>query len=316
MPISCSSSILILGGTGFVGNALAAQLARRGYTVTLPCRDRERVREDLILLPGITVLEADIHDPEVLAVLLPGHAAAINLVGILQGTPAAFRHAHVELTAKLINACREAGVHRYLHMSALGADTAGTSSYLRSKGEAEALVKASPLDWTIFRPSLIFGQGRCFVSLFANLLKLTPVVPLAGAQARMQPVWVEDVSRAFQAALDDDRLIRQSLNLVGPKVYTLQQLVSHIGAATGRPRPIFGLPDWLARLQAGAMRLLPNPPLTRDNLDSLKTDSVDPAGFPTALGWSPTALEAILPILLAGGRPRDRYLALRRRSGG
>ncbi|HEY9101029.1 complex I NDUFA9 subunit family protein [Chitinimonas sp.] len=313
MPIPRCAPILVLGGTGFVGTALAAQLVTRGHELTLPSRDREKVKEDLILLPGVTVIDADIHDPAVLAELVPGHAAVINLVGILHGTPAAFRHAHVELTGKIIAAAQAAGVRRYLHMSALGADVAGTSSYQRSKGEAEALVRASGLDWTIYRPSLIFGQGRCFVSLFANLLKLAPVVPLAGANARMQPVWVEDVARAFVAALEDDALLGQSLNLVGPDIYTLQALVSRIGAAAGHPRPVFGIPNWLGKLQAGALQILPRPPMSRDNVDSLKRDNIDPAGFPTVLGWQPTALEAILPTLLAGGRVRDRFLSLRRR---
>lgn len=313
MPIPRCSRILVLGGTGFVGTALAAQLVARGHELTLPSRDREKIKEDLILLPGTTVIDADIHDPAALAELMPGHAAVINLVGILHGTPATFRHAHVELTAKVLAAAKAAGVGRYLHMSALGADVAGASSYQRSKGEAEALVRASGLDWTLFRPSLIFGQGRCFVSLFANLLKLAPVVPLAGATARMQPVWVEDVAHAFVAALEDDVLIGQSLNLVGPDIYTLQALVSRIGTAAGHPRPVFGIPNWLGKLQASAMQLLPRSPLSRDNIDTLKTDNIDPAGFPTLLGWQPTSLEAILPGLLAGGRVRDRYLALRRR---
>ena len=113
-------------------------------------------------------------------------------------------------------------------------------------------------------------------------------------------------------ALADDALIGQSLNLVGPKVYSMAELVRLIGRAAGTPRPVLSLPDGLARLQASLLGLLPNPPLSTDNLDSLKVDSVDPAGFPAQLGWQATALEAMLPLLLTQGRPRDRYLQLRR----
>lgn len=313
MPIPTSAPILLIGGSGFIGRSLLTALVARGHTVTLPCRDRERVRQDLIVQPGVTVLNADVHDPATLAALMPGHAAVINLVGILHGSEAAFRHAHVELSGKIMAAMQAAGLRRYLHMGALGADPKGPSHYLRSKGEAEALVRASPLDWTIFRPSLVFGPGTCFLSLFADLLRLAPLLPLAGAQARMQPVWVEDVSRAFVQALADDGLRAHSLNLVGPKVYTLQELVRYVGRTAGTPRPVIAIPDWAGQLQAAALGLLPRPPLTRDNLASLKVDNTDPAGFPAQLAWSPTSLEAIAPLLLAHGRARDRYLMLRRR---
>ncbi|MDN3577937.1 complex I NDUFA9 subunit family protein [Chitinimonas viridis] len=312
MPVPRNARLLVIGGTGFVGTSLAERLAARGHTVTLPTRDREKVRQNLIPLPGVEVVNANVHDAATLATLMPGHAAVINLVGILHGSPERFRHAHVALSDKIMSAMATAGIKRYLHMSALGADPAGPSHYQQSKGEAETHIRASGLDWTIFRPSLIFGPGTCFVSLFADLLKLAPCLPMGGAQARMQPVWVEDVSRAFVAALTDDALIGQSLNLVGPKVYTMAELVRLIGRAAGTPRPVLSLPDGLARLQASLLGLLPNPPLSTDNLDSLKVDSVDPAGFPAHLGWQATALEAILPLLLTQGRPRDRYLQLRR----
>lgn len=311
MPIARTAPILVIGGTGFIGQSLVERLVSRGHTVTLPCRDREKVRQNLIPLPGVTVLSADVHDPHVLAELVPSHAAVINLVGILHGSPAAFRRAHVELSDKIMAAMQQAGVRRYLHMSALGANPQGPSQYQQSKGEAEAHVRASKLAWTIFRPSLVFGPGTCFLSMFADLLKLAPLVPLAGAQTRMQPVWVEDVSRAFVRALEDDGLIQQSLNLVGPTVYSMQELVRYVGRTAGTPRPVLGIPDWAGQLQAALLSVLPNPPLTRDNLASLKVDNIDPAGFPAQLGWQPTALEAIAPVMLARGRARDRYLALR-----
>ncbi|PHV13067.1 complex I NDUFA9 subunit family protein [Chitinimonas sp. BJB300] len=313
MPIPSNTRILVIGGTGFIGCSLVERLAARGHTVTLPCRNREKVREDLIPLPGVTVLDADVHNPKILAELMVGHAVVINLVGILHGSRAQFHRAHVELTEKIMAAMQQAGVRRYLHMSSLGANTTGPSHYLQTKGEAEAKVRNSDLDWTIFRPAVVFGSGICFLSKFASLVKMAPLIPLAGASARMQPVWVEDVSRAFVRALEDDSLRKQSLSLVGPTVYTLQELMQYVGQTAGTPRPVIAIPDWAGRLQAAALSILPNPPLSSDNLNSLKVDSVDPAGFAPLLGWRPTALEAIAPMILANGRARDRYLALRKR---
>lgn len=312
MSIPRSASILLIGGTGFIGTSLVTRLVNLGYHVTLPTRNREKIRQYLIIQPGVTVVDANVHDPKVLTKLMAGHDAVINLVGILHGSPAAFQRAHVTLTDTIMAAMRANGIRRYLHMGALGADIAAPSQYQQSKGAAEALVRSSGLDWTIFRPSLVFGPGKCFVSLFADLLKLAPLVPLGGANALMQPVWVEDVSRAFVTALARDALIGQSLNLVGPQVYSMQALIAYIGKLSGQPRLIVPLPDALARLQAAVMGLLPNPPLTADNLDSLKVDNVDPAGFPALLGWSPTAFETIAPSLLASDTPRERYLSLRR----
>ncbi|WP_269531169.1 complex I NDUFA9 subunit family protein [Chitinimonas sp. BJYL2] len=307
-------SLLIIGGTGFVGLSLTSRLVAAGYRVTLPCRDRERVRQDLIALPGVNLIQADVHDPATLARLMPGHSAVINLVGILHGSAEAFRHAHTTLTEKLISAMHSAGIRRYVHMSALGADPAGPSHYLRSKGEAEQRVRASGLDWTIFRPSLIFGPGRCFVTMFADVLRLAPIVPLAGYHARMQPVWVEDVSRAFETALTHPGLIGRSLNLVGPRMYLLGELLQEIARTAGLCRLVFPLPDGLARVQATLMAVLPHPPLTHDNLDSLSVPNDDPAGFPPELGWQPTAFEAVLPALLNQSGPQARFLALRRRA--
>jgi len=157
MPIPAQTPILIIGGTGFIGTQLAEALIERGHTLTLPTRNREKVRKDLITLPGVTVVEANVHDQATLNRLAEGQAAVINLVGILHGSPAAFERAHVTLTEKIIAAAKQAGVSRYLHMSALGADVNGASHYHKSKGIAEMRVAASDLAYTIYRPSLVFG---------------------------------------------------------------------------------------------------------------------------------------------------------------
>ncbi|HSC79688.1 MAG TPA: complex I NDUFA9 subunit family protein [Chitinolyticbacter sp.] len=309
--MSSARNVLLIGGSGFIGRHLAAQLVEHGHTVTVATRNREAHRDALLELPGLALIEANVHDAGQLAELLPRHDAVINLVGILQGKAADFDRAHVRLTERIVNACAAGGVPRYLHMSALGADVNGPSMYQRSKGKAEAIVRASNLAWTLYRPSVVFGQGDSFLTLFARLLRTAPLLPLAGSTARFQPVWVGDVARAFVAGVEQPQLAGHTLHLVGPRVYTLAELVRYAGKLSGHPRVVIGLPDWAARLQASAMQLLPNPPLSHDNLDSMKVDNVHAAGFAPELGWQPAALEAIAPGYLGSGQRLD---ALRQQS--
>src|SRR5271165_1070776 len=249
--------ILVLGGGGFVGRHLVGRLVATGSQVVVPTRQRERAKH-LILLPTVDVREADIHDPVVLARLAAGADAAVNLVGILnESRRGDFDRVHVELARKLCVACRSAGVPRLLHMSALHADVAGPSRYLKSKGEAEERVAEADLAWTIFRPSVIFGREDSFLNLFARLERFLPVIALAGARARFQPIYVGDVADAFLQALDDERTHRQRYSLCGPRVYTLRELVAYAGELTGYRRPIVPLGATLGKLQAGMLELLP-----------------------------------------------------------
>ncbi|WP_410500091.1 complex I NDUFA9 subunit family protein [Chitinibacter sp. S2-10] len=304
-------SVLLIGGSGFIGRQIAAKLAQRGHRLTVPTRHREAVKADLLVLPNCNLIETDIHSPAVLNQLCAGQDIVINLVGILHGSATAFEFNHILLTEKIIAACQANGVKRYLHMSALGADINGPSMYQRSKGQAELKVRASQLDWTIFRPSVVFGAQDRFLNLFAGLLKIAPLLPIGGANTRFQPVWVGDVARAFAAAIERRELIGQTLHLVGPHVYTLAELVRYTGQISGHSRAVIALPDWAARLQASLMSILPNPPVSHDNLDSLKVDNIDPAGFASVLGWQPAALETIAPSYLAQSNPSARLDLLR-----
>jgi NADH dehydrogenase len=287
--------ILVLGGSGFVGRHLCNRLVAAGRSVTVPTRRRERAKH-LILLPTCEVVQADVFDESALDRLVAGRDAVVNLVGILHGSQTAFTRTHVDLTRRLLAACERHAVPRLLHMSALGADAAGPSMYQRSKGEAEALVRAAPLAWTVFRPSVIFGAEDRFLNLFAQLAAWFPVLPIGGANARFQPVWVEDVAQAMCNALDDERTSRQVYELAGPHVYTLRELVRFAARAAGHARPVMALPDALARLQAACTELAPGEPLlSRDNLDSMKRDnlpSTQPYQFPAVLGVVPSSLEA------------------------
>ncbi|MBZ0126077.1 MAG: complex I NDUFA9 subunit family protein [Rhodocyclaceae bacterium] len=309
--------ILLIGGSGFLGGHVARQLAAQGHRLTVPTRHRERARH-LIVLPTVEVVETDVHDDACLAGLLAGQDAVINLVGILHsryGLPYGpdFARAHVELPRRIAAACRAAGVRRLIHVSALNADVNGPSQYLRSKGEGEAALReaGAALDLTIFRPSVIFGPDDSFLNLFAALQRRFPLMPLGNTQARFQPVYVEDVARAIVASLDRRDAFGQAYCCCGPRIYTLAELVRYVGRQIGRPRPIVALPEALARLQAGLLELLPNPPMSVDNLDSMDVDSVCPGGEPLPFGATPVALEAVAPEYLGASTPRYRFYGYR-----
>lgn len=302
--------VLVLGGSGFIGRYIVNYLIERGCRVTVPARRRDKAKH-LIVFPTCEVIEANVHDDGQLARLIAGQQAVINLVGILQGRESDFNRAHVELTRRALAACQQANVRRYLHMSALGADPQGPSMYQRSKGAAERLVRDSGLNWTILQPSVVFGYEDRFLNTFASLARFAPVIPLAGADVRFQPVWVEDVARAFVNALDNPVTFGQTYELAGPRIYTLRELVQFAASAAGHKRAVIGLPDSVARLQARLMELAPGEPLlSRDNLDSMKRDniaSVQPFKPAAELGIGHTPLEPEASLYLAGMHPRTRF---------
>jgi uncharacterized protein YbjT (DUF2867 family) len=310
-------NILVVGGSGFIGSALVARLAASGLRVVVPTRRRERAR-GLILLPTVDVVETSVSDPEALSALVASCDAVVNLVGQLHGRAGRagdpfgpdFARAHVELPARLVEACRRHGVRRLLHVSALGVRDGGEqtlpSRYLRSKAAGEAAIRqADDLDWTVFRPSVVFGPGDSFLALFAGLQRVLPVLALPKADSRFQPVFVGDVVQAIANALDEPTTRHRVYELAGPKVYTLRQLVSMAGKWSGHRRPVFALPESLGRIQAAMMELAPGGPLlSRDNLDSMTIDNVATQPFPAELGVTPSSLEAIAPGYLrtAAGR--------------
>jgi NADH dehydrogenase len=307
--------IVVLGGSGFVGRHLVSLLSVAGCQVVVPTRRREAAKH-LILLPTVDVVEADVHDPAALAQLLRGGGAVVNLVGILNESGGnTFARAHVALAANVVAACKAAGVRRLLQMSGLHADPAGPSNYLRSKGEAEALIRASGLDWTIFRPSVIFGPEDAFLNLFARLAKALPVIALAAPDARFQPVYVGDVAHCIVRALDDDATIGQRYDLGGPRIYTLRELVAWTAETAGSVRPIVGLGATASKLQALALEILPGRLMSRDNLASMSRDNVCPGPFPAIFGIEPAALEALAPQWLAPEHRRSRYDEFRAHGG-
>jgi NADH dehydrogenase len=308
--------VVLIGGSGFVGSAVANRLSEVSVNVRVPTRHASRAGH-LLLLPTIEVVEADVHEPASLAQIVAGADAVVSLVGILHsrsGKPygPAFRRAHVELPQKIVVACRAAEVPRLVHISALGASADGPSEYLRSKAAGEAAIRAggNTPAWTILRPSVMFGRDDHFLSLFARLARSFPVLPLAGAKARFQPVHVEDVATVIWRCLCDPATAGQTFELGGPKVYTLQEIVEYVSELAGFPRPVLPLPDAVAMLQAGLMELMPSPIMSRDNLRSMRVDNVV-SGVPLPFGLEPTPLEAIAPAYIGSSNLRARFYPLR-----
>ena len=339
--------ILLLGGTGFVGRSVCDKLDERsggaGDRIVVPTRNPARARH-LQLLPTVQLERADVHDEAQLRRLVEGADAVVNLVAILHGSDKAFERVHVELPRKLAAACQAAGVRRVVHVSALGVGTPGVgvpqgvgaplaspahttepSRYLRSKAAGEAVLRGAGLDLTVLRPSVIFGEHDRFLNLFATLQAVFPFVPLGGAQARFQPVWVQDIAQAITnllanrtpAQVLEPRVEARLFEACGPEVFTLRELVQLAGRLSGHPRPIMALPPALGRLQARLMELAPGETLmSRDNLDSMAVDNVASGVLPglSDLGVTPSSLLAIAPTYLRPGLS-DPVLMRRRLSG-
>lgn len=290
-------TLVVLGGSGFVGRALVARLLARGDRVRVPSRSAQtRAR----IPAGADILVGDVFDAAFLRGAFAGADAVVNLVGILNergDDGSGFRKVYVELAEAVLAAMQATGVRRLLQMSALHAGD-GESHYLKARGEAEARVRASAADWTLLRPSVIAGPGDGLFCRFAQLLRFTPGLPLGGADTRFQPVWIGDVVDAFVRALDDDATIGGRYDLVGPEVMTLGGIVKLTAETKGWTRFVLPLPAALGRLQAEVGEHLPGKPISRDNWRSLRRDSTsDDNGLPK-LGIAPTDVREKLPEIL------------------
>ena len=303
-------TLCVIGGGGFVGHHLCARLAAAGYRLRIPTRHRERIKQGLLELPAAEVFECDVMTSAGLDAALRGCDAVVNLVGILhERRRGDFDRVHGEFPGKLVEACRRHGIRRYLHMSALGAAPDAPSRYLRSRAAGEASARKAAGDavaMTVFRPSVIFGLGDSFLTLFAGLSAI-PVVPLAGADVEFQPVWVEDVARAMTASVECPETFGQTYELGGPDVFRLRELVSKAARAVGNDPVIVGLPAPVATLQAMVFEMLPGPIMTRDNLASMQVPNVARGGWPEVFAPGPRALDAVLPSMLGVRDPMDRY---------
>ncbi len=316
--------VAVLGGSGFIGQALCAHLARESQgtarTLRVITRSREKAKP-LWSLPGVEIVQANIQQEADLAEALHGASAVVNLVGVLQsrnGKPwgPEFDESHVRLASRLARCMTRQGIRRLVHVSALGASDQAPSMYLRSKAAGEAALRGTlNLDLTILRPSVIFGPGDQFLNLFARMQSFLPVVPLASAHAKFQPIYIGDmvaiIARCLQAPVTHGRVYE----CVGPEVLSLYEIVHWAGFYSGHPRPIFPLPDGLAWLQALIMEHLPGRPLlSRDNLASASVPNIGQGPMAAELGiTNPVGLHAIAPAMLGGQTPRGRLITRRAR---
>jgi len=298
--INDSHSVAILGGSGFVGSELCAQLTAAGYSVRVLTRHPQRCRH-LKVLPSLSILPLAKYQANTISQHASGCHALINLIGILNekgNNGKQFHDIHVGITREALNACEQASIPRLLQMSALNADADGPSYYLSSKGKAENYIKTftdESIDYTIFRPSVIFGENDSFLNRFASLLKIVPgFMPLACPNARFAPVYVGDVAKCMVQSIDDKSTFNQAYNLCGPHTYTLKELVQYTANVCGYKRVIIGLPDFLSRLQANIFEYIPGKPFSKDNYKSLQIDSVCEQCEPC-----PTSLQAIAPTYLS-----------------
>lgn len=318
--------ICLIGGSGFIGRNVAELLVREQHFVVIPTRRRERAKRDLIMLPTVDVVDADVHDDATLDRLFARCDAVINFAGVLHSKPGTpfgpeFARTHVQLPRRIAAACERAGVRRLIHVSALGASAGAPSEYLRSKADGEAVVlgAANKIAVTVFRPSVVFGPDDAFLNTFAQLQRFLPFIAIAGAEAKFQPVYVEDVARAIVTSLNREESFGQTYELAGPTVYTLSELVHYAGKIAGCARSIIPLGNTLGMLQARIMEcgllkaLLGRQLMSRDNIRSMQVPNVSNAPFP--FGITPTPLETVASSYLTGVFPRSRYSVFRYRAG-
>ncbi|MEQ8665004.1 MAG: complex I NDUFA9 subunit family protein [Rhodospirillales bacterium] len=301
--------VTVFGGSGFVGRHLVKRLVKRGYTVRVAVRDVESAH---YLLPmgdagQVVPWPCDICAPGDPARALEGAVGAVNLVGILyERGERTFDAVHVGAATRIAEAVAAAGIKRFVHMSALGADAESDSDYARTKGEAETAVLAAMPDAVIVRPSVIFGPEDDFFNKFASIGEISPVLPIIGAATpiddgpRFQPVYVGDVAEAIAVALESPNAAGQTFELGGPYVYCFREIIELIPEITHRKRILMAVPYVLADILAAVLGLLPKPPLTLDQVRLLRRDNVCSGTCPglAELGIEAQTVEAIVPTYL------------------
>jgi len=296
--------VAILGGAGFIGRYVVKRLAERGDVLTVGGRSAASAK--FLKLKGdvgqVGLVNIAIDDEAVLPAFVADNDAVVNLVGTLNEKGGQlFDRVHHVGPAHLARLTREAGIPRFVHISAIGADPRSSSAYARTKAAGEEAVRDAFPTATILRPSVVFGPEDQFFNRLAGLAMVSPVLPLiGGGETRFQPVYVGDVADAVVRVIDDSTTAGRTYELGGPKVYSFRALIELLLAEIRRKRLLIDIPFGLASLEARLMSLLPNPPLTPDQVEMLKRDNVVSSGALTLamLGIAPTAVEAILPSYL------------------
>jgi uncharacterized protein YbjT (DUF2867 family) len=291
------------GGTGFVGKAVIRALLAQGFLVR--CLVRPGSEHNLKGFESIDRVPGDVLQPDGLTASVEGCSALVHLVGIIReqrGRGVTFERLHIQATRNMLQLARAAGIKRFAQMSALGTRPGARARYHRTKWEAEEAVRASDLEWTILRPSIIFGRGDAFMSVLGRAVKRLPVMPVLGdGRYRLQPIAVEQVAEGFVRTLRMPESVRQTYEVAGPTPYAFVDLLDAVGRAVGRPRVRkVHVPLAPVRAMTRALDWLPFYPLSTDQLIMLEEESVtDPSRFFTELGLQPEPLAAGLKRLFA-----------------
>lgn len=305
----------IFGGTGFVGRQIVKDLARLGFTIKVATRIPESA---YFLKPcgavgQIVPYACNYSDAADIAKAVQGSDVVVNCIGILfeRGKRSGFQRVHVDLPAMIAKACNDQHVDRFVHISALGCDKAN-SKYAKSKFEGEQAVFENHPGATILRPSVIFGEDDNFFNMFAELARYVPFLPLIGGGAtKFQPVYVGDVADCAVKALVDKtgKFSGKIYELGGPDIVDFKEIYALMFESTGRPKRLISLPFSVAKVQATFLSLLPSPLLTRDQVESLKTDNIVQLGMPNIedLGIVPKSMDLILPTYLTRYREGGRF---------
>jgi len=316
--------ITVFGGSGFVGRHLVKRLLKRGYTVRVAVRD---VESALFLKPmgdagQVVPFPCNVRNRADVEMALDGAVGAVNLVGILsEWGKQNFKNIHLEAARTVAEVAAEKGIHRFVHMSALGADPDSEANYARTKAEAEDAVRKALPDAVIMRPSVMFGPEDNFFNMFARVSKISPFLPVIGGEmtahgvgggTKFQPVYVGDVAEAIAIALDTPDAAGRIFELGGPSVYSFAELMDLLLEVTQRKRALLPIMFPLAMIKATFLGMLPKPLLTRDQVRMLRHDNVVSGEHPglEALGIEAQTVEAIVPTYLApmrGGNPMKRY---------
>ena len=283
--------VFVAGGTGFVGGHLVRELRGAGHSVVVLSHHRSRGPEQ-----GIEIVRGDVMDRQAVTGAAAGCDAAINLVGIIREFPSrgvTFQRLHIEATRNVVDAAQEAGVRRYIQMSALGTRQDAVSNYHKTKYAAEVYVRNSGLDWTIFRPSLVFGPRDAFVNMLADQVRQFPVIPVIGdGSYRIQPIHADDVARCFVISLAMPETVGQTYELCGPDRLTYLQMLDAVGRALGKKRVIsVRSPLGLMRAVVPFLQKIPAFPLTSDQLQMLLEESICDCAWRQTFGFEPVRFE-------------------------
>ncbi|MGA7864839.1 MAG: complex I NDUFA9 subunit family protein [Stellaceae bacterium] len=272
-----AGTITVFGGTGFIGRHLVALLLRSGKTVRMAVRHPGRVKTPPAeATNSLEIVQADILDDTSVGSAIMGADAVFNLVGILTETSAqTYRAIHLEGARRVALAAQNHGVMRVIHMSALGSSPRSPAMSDRTKAEGEEAVRAAFPQATVVRPSLVFGEDDHFFSRFAAMIGSSPLVPLiGGGTTKFQPVFIGDMVAGMAEVVRRPDTAGKTYEFGGPQVYSFKELLELLMTALNRHRILLPIPFALAEMQAAFLELLPNPPLTRDQVRLLKTDKV------------------------------------------